>query len=70
MGLVTRLNRHGPVRRLIYVRLAFLVVALVAVLAFHVSGTTLVIFRVVKWVLVAAVLIVLARIRARRQRGS
>jgi hypothetical protein len=55
-------------RKFMYLRLAFLVPLLVAVFLFHVSGTALVAIRIARIVVVALVLLVASRFRARRSR--
>jgi hypothetical protein len=52
------------------IRLGFLVVLLVAVFAFHVSGTTLVVIRIVRIALVAALVVMLGWFRTRRHRDG
>ena len=56
-----RRTRH---RNLIPVRVAFLVPVLVAAFVFHVSGSTLVVMRIARSVLVALLLLGVARIKA------
>lgn len=51
-----------------YIRFAFLAALLVAVLVFHASGTTLVVMRVARYVLI--VLLVLGAGLIRRRRAS
>ncbi len=53
-----------------YLRLAFLVPLLVAVFLFHVSGTALVAIRIARIVVVALVLLIASRFRARRRRAD
>jgi hypothetical protein len=53
-----------------YLRLAFLMVILIAAFAFHASGSTLVIMRVARIVLVAVVLAGMGLLRRRRGGGQ
>jgi hypothetical protein len=62
-----RRNRSGP---LFYAYVATLVALLVAVFVLHVSGTTLVIVRVARIILVVAIIAVGAMLRRRNARAE
>lgn len=67
MRALNRTYRRGHLRKFMYLRLAFLVPLLVAVFLFHVSGTALVAIRIARIVVVALVLLIASRFRARRR---
>ena len=56
-------------RRLMLVRLAFLVPLLVAVFLLHVSGTALVVIRIARIVVIGLVVVIAGGLRARRARA-
>jgi hypothetical protein len=62
-------DRRARVRRLMLVRLAFLVPLLVAVFALHVSGTALVVIRIVRIVVIGLAVLIAGGLRARRARA-
>ncbi len=59
-----------PMRRLMLLRFALLVPLLVAVFLLHVSGTDLVIIRIARIALIAALVVIGGWFRARRSRNS
>lgn len=60
-------DRRGRHRKLIYIRLAFLVPVLIAAFVFHISGSTLVIVRIA---LVAVLVLAAGWLARHRQRGE
>jgi len=56
-------------RRLMLVRLAFLVPLLVAVFLLHVSGTALVVIRIARIVVIGLAVLIAAGLRSRRARA-
>ena len=58
-----------PMRRLMLVRLAFLVPLLVTVFVLHVSGTALVAMRIVRIVVIGLAVLIAAGLRARHARA-
>lgn len=60
------LTARARMRTLMVARLGFLAALLVAVLLLHVSGTELVVIRIARFAIIALVLVVLGRGRARR----
>jgi len=70
--LAGRNGRRTPQarRRMLWIRLGLITVFLVAVFLLHVSGTTLVIVRVVRIVLLVGVIVVFRGLGMRRQRPA
>lgn len=64
------LGADGRSRRLLAVRVALLVVLLVATYAFHISGTTLVELRIVRLVIFVALVVGVGWLARRRARGQ
>ncbi len=62
-------RRRGRMRRLMLVRLAFLVPLLAAVFLLHVSGTALVVIRIVRIVVIGLAVLIAGGLRARRARA-
>jgi hypothetical protein len=59
-------RRHALSSRSMYLRLLFLVPVIVLVFVFHVSGTALVIIKVVRWALIGLFVLIAGWIRRRR----
>ena len=62
-------ERRPRMRRLMLVRLAFLVPLLVAVFLLHVSGTALVVIRIARIVVIGLAVLIATGLRSRRARA-
>ncbi len=59
--------RRGGGRQFLYVRLALLAVVLVAALAFHASGRTLIVVRIARYAVIAVLILGVGAFQRRRR---